>query len=98
MTSFCLRISFGDIFVVAFVGFGSRGDDRFRERIILFETFGERDAAQLAFAGLILSPGMADEHRPHHDLDLDRFGPDTDGDIRIGHRLQASSARCQPFL
>ena len=69
----------GDVHVVTLVSFGSRGDDRLWETLVLTHTVRQLHAAKLTASLLVLSPGTtgedgADDHLHTEALALQTYG------------------------
>ncbi len=77
-----------DVLVVAFFSLGSRRNDRLREGIAFAQAIGHGYAADAAFAGLVLPPGMAGEIAPDDHLHADGFALQTYRHVGVGRGEQ----------
>lgn len=82
----------GDVFIVPFLGFGSRRDDGLRKAIVFFHPFGKWDAAEFALARLISAPGMAGQVGADDHFEPDGFAVQPHRRVGIGYGLQPVGA------
>ena len=76
----------GDILVMPFGRLGGGGDDGLGEFLVLAQAVGEGNAAEAAFTGLVLAPGMAGQVAAYHHFHLVRLAAPADGGHRVWHR------------
>jgi hypothetical protein len=74
----------GNIFVVAFVGLGGWGNDGFRERVVLAQTFRQGHAAQNTATGGISAGSVTGQVAADHHFHPHGFAAMADGHVGIG--------------